>query len=61
MILGDSPEMPRICRIPLGPYGNNAYLVGDGRQLLFLLCYGPEFTAKAVREWLGRQEVKTLT
>jgi transposase InsO family protein len=24
------------------------------------MCYGPEFAAKAVRQWLGRLGVKTL-
>ena len=37
---------------PVGPSAS--------RQYLFLMCYGSEFRAKAVREWLGRIGAKTL-
>ena len=37
---------------PVGPSAS--------RQYLFLMCYGPEFAAKAVRKWLGEMHVKTL-
>jgi putative transposase len=34
----------------------------DGEQIrpLFRRCYGPEFIATALRDWLGRLSVKTL-
>ena len=37
---------------PVGPSAS--------RQHLFPMCYGSEFRAKAVREWLGKIGAKTL-
>lgn len=37
---------------PVGPSAS--------RQYLFLMCYGGEFRAKAVREWLSKIGAKTL-
>ena len=44
---------------PLELYGGST--VGHGlHQASFPMCYGSEFTAKAVRAWLAKIDVKTL-